>query len=150
MIWATARIAPMRGYFELEDQPDHRIVYVNIPDIAMMNSSPRFILVNACGIGRGAHEIRARVRAMIGDSVNRMGEDMVGFVVSLMINFRPSAMGCSRPAGPTRLGPLRSCMYPRSFRSSSVRNATAIRIDRMYSVGWMMFNRILMMIKGCP
>lgn len=26
MIWATARIAPIRGYFELEDQPDHRIV----------------------------------------------------------------------------------------------------------------------------
>lgn len=26
MIWATARMAPMRGYLELEDHPDHRIV----------------------------------------------------------------------------------------------------------------------------
>lgn len=26
IICATARIAPIRGYFELEDQPDHRIV----------------------------------------------------------------------------------------------------------------------------
>lgn len=26
MICATARMAPIRGYFELEDQPDHRIV----------------------------------------------------------------------------------------------------------------------------
>lgn len=26
MICATARIAPIKGYFELEDQPDHRIV----------------------------------------------------------------------------------------------------------------------------
>lgn len=26
IICATARIAPIRGYFELEDQPDHKMV----------------------------------------------------------------------------------------------------------------------------
>lgn len=26
IIWATARIAPIKGYFEFEDHPDHRIV----------------------------------------------------------------------------------------------------------------------------
>lgn len=104
---------------------------MNIPDIAMINSSPRFMFVSVDGIGIGAQDINAIVNAMIGDSVNRIGEDMVGFVASFVISFRPSAIGCSRPIGPTRFGPLRCCMYPRSFRSSRVRNATAIRIDRM-------------------
>lgn len=131
MICATARIAPISGYFELEDHPDHRIVYVNIPDIAIINSIPRFILVSGDGIGIGAQEISARVRAIIGDTVNRIGDDMVGFIASLVISFKPSAIGWSRPMGPTRFGPLRSCIYPRSFRSSKVRNATAIRIGRI-------------------
>lgn len=102
-----------------------------MPDIAIMNNNPRFILVNVDGIGIGAQDVSARVSAIIGDSVNRMGEDIVGLVASFVISFRPSAIGCSRPIGPTKLGPLRCCMYPRSFRSSRVRNATAIRIDRM-------------------
>lgn len=110
IIWATARMAPMRGYLEFEDQPDQRMVYVNIPDIAMMNIRPRFMLANAVGMGSGAHEISDRDRAIIGDRVNRMGEDIVGLVVSLMMSFRPSAIGWRRPRGPTRLGPLRSCM----------------------------------------
>lgn len=102
-----------------------------MPDIAMIKSKPRFILVSACGMGIGAQDDRARVSAMMGDRVNRMGDDMVGFVGSFVISFRPSAIGCSRPIGPTRFGPLRCCMYPKSFRSNSVRNATAIRIDRI-------------------
>lgn len=131
MICATARMAPIRGYFELEDQPDQRMAYVNIPDMAMMKSNPRFMLVRGVGIGIGAQDVSARVSAIMGDSVNRIGEDMVGFVASFVISFSPSAIGCSRPIGPTRFGPLRCCIYPRSFRSNRVRNATAIRIDRM-------------------
>lgn len=121
----------MRGYFEFDDHPDHRMVYVNMPDIAMMNRSPRFMLVSALGIGMGAQEIKAKVRAMMGDSVNRMGDESVGFVVSFVISFRPSAMGCSRPRGPTKFGPFRSCIYPSSFRSKRVRNATAMRMGRI-------------------
>lgn len=131
----------MRGYFEFDDHPDHRMVYVNMPDMAIMKSRPRFMLVSASGIGIGAQEIRARDRAMIGDSVNRTGDERVGLVVSFVINFRPSAIGWSRPRGPTKLGPLRSCMYPSSFRSKRVRNATAMRIGRMYSRGLMMLSR---------
>lgn len=62
-------------------------------DIAMMNSNPRFILVNIVGIGIGAQDVNARVSAMIGASVNRTGEDIVGFVASFVISFSPSAIG---------------------------------------------------------
>lgn len=89
------------------------------------------MLVSVFGMGIGAQDDRARVSAMMGDSVNRIGDDIVGFVGSFVISFRPSAIGCSKPRGPTRFGPLRCCIYPKSFRSKSVRNATAIRIDRM-------------------
>lgn len=132
----------MRGYFEFDDHPDHKIVYVNMPDMAMMNSKPRFMLVSAFGMGIGAQEIKAKARAMMGESVNRIGDERVGLVVSFVINFRPSAMGCSRPRGPTKLGPLRSCIYPSSFRSRRVRNATAMRMGRMYSRGLMMLSRV--------
>lgn len=115
---------------------------MNIPDMAMINNRPRFMLVSALGIGIGAHEIMDSESAMIGDSVKRIGDERVGFVVSFVISLRPSAIGCSSPRGPTKLGPFRSCIYPRSFRSSKVRNATAIRIGRMYSRGLMMLSRV--------
>lgn len=83
---------------------------MNIPDIAMMNSRPRFMLVSGIGIGIGAHDVSARIRAIIGDRVNSIGEDSVGFVASFVMSLSPSAMGCSRPRGPTRLGPFRCCM----------------------------------------
>lgn len=66
---------------------------MNMPDIAIMNSRPRFIWVSALGIGIGAQEIKDRDSAMMGDSVNRIGDERVGFVVSFVISFRPSAMG---------------------------------------------------------
>lgn len=148
MICATARIAPIKGYFEFDDQPDHRIVYVNMPDMAMMKSNPRFMFASGNGIGIGAQVVNARVNAMIGESVNRIGDESVGFVGSFRISFMPSAIGCSRPKGPTRLGPLRSCMYPNSFRSSRVRKATAIRMEMMYSRGLMVYSRMSVIIKG--
>lgn len=115
-----------------------------------MNSSPKFMLVRACGIGMGAQDVRASVSAIIGDKVNRIGEDIVGFVASFVISFRPSAIGCSNPMGPTKFGPLRCCMYPRSFRSRRVRNATAMRIDSTYRRELMVLSMIIEMIKGGP
>lgn len=138
MICATARMAPIRGYFEFDDQPDHRIVYVNIPDMAIINSKPRFMFASGSGIGSGAQVVSARVSAMIGDSVNRMGDESVGFVGSFRISLIPSAIGCRIPNGPTRFGPFRSCMYPSNFRSSKVRKATAIRMEMMYNRGLIM------------
>lgn len=148
MVWATARIAPISGYFEFDDQPDHRIVYVNMPDMAMMNSRPRFMLVSGNGMGIGAQVVSARVNAIIGERVNKIGDESVGFVGSFRMSLIPSAIGCSRPIGPTRFGPFRSCIYPSSFRSSRVRKATAIRIGIIYSSGLMMLSRMFVIIKG--
>lgn len=142
MICATARMAPIRGYFEFDDHPDHRIVYVNMPDMAMINNSPRFMFVSGNGIGIGAQVVNARVSAMIGESVNRIGDESVGFVGSFRMSLMPSAIGCSRPSGPTRFGPFRSCMYPSSFRSSRVRKATAIRMEIMYRSGLIILSRM--------
>lgn len=66
---------------------------MNMPDMAIINSKARFMLVNAFGIGIGAQEIRDSERAIIGASVNKMGDEGVGFIVSFVISFSPSAMG---------------------------------------------------------
>lgn len=96
-----------------------------------MNSTPRFMLISGWGIGRGVHIVRARVRAKMGAIMNMEMEDASGRRGSLVNNFTASAMGCSSPWGPTTFGPLRSCIYPRTFRSTRVRNATARRIGIM-------------------
>lgn len=75
----------------------------------------------------GDHRVRARVRASMGARRKITGEDEEGRTGSLIKSFTPSAMGWSRPNGPTTLGPFRSCMYPKTFRSINVRNATARR-----------------------
>lgn len=58
-----------------------------------MNNRARFMLVRANGIGIGAHDVSARVRAIMGDMVNKIGEESDGFVDSFVISFRPSAIG---------------------------------------------------------
>src|SRR5450631_1948953 len=42
-----------------------------------------------------------------------------GIMSSLMSSFTASAMGCSKPCGPTRIGPRRACMSAMTLRSIS-------------------------------
>ena len=49
------------------------------------------------GMGMGAHNIRARVRASIGVARNRNGEEVEGRTGSLINSLTPSAIGCSSP-----------------------------------------------------
>lgn len=86
---------------------------------------PRFRSVTGCGIGIGAHSNMARVKANMGVVKNRNGEEVDGRIGSLINSLMPSAIGCNRPYGPTTFGPLRSCIYPSTFRSMRVRKATA-------------------------
>lgn len=45
-------------------------------------------------------------------------------MVSLAINFSPSAKGCNKPYNPTTLGPRRRCIAARTLRSYKVKKAT--------------------------
>ena len=110
MVWATARSAPIRAYFELEAHPDHRIEYTARLDIASRKRIPRFRSARENGIGSGVQIEIARRRASMGVVMNITGEDVDGRIGSLMNSFTPSAKGCSRPNGPTMFGPFRPCM----------------------------------------
>jgi hypothetical protein len=83
------------------------------------------MLIRGCGMGKGTHIVRARVRARIGAIMNMVMDDVSGRNGSLVNSFTASAIGWRSPCGPTTLGPLRNCIYPRTFRSIRVRNATA-------------------------
>lgn len=78
--------------------------------MASMNSTPRFILMSGYGMGSGIHIVSASVRARIGAIINMNMEDVRGRRGSLVKSFTASAIGWSRPYGPTTFGPLRSCM----------------------------------------
>lgn len=97
MVCATARSAPIRAYFEFDAQPEPRMEYTARLDSARMKRIPRFRSRMGYGIGRGAHRVRARVRANIGARRNRMGEAVEGRTGSLVNSFTPSAIGCRRP-----------------------------------------------------
>lgn len=110
MVWATARSAPIRAYFELEAQPDHRIEYTARLDIASRNNRPRLRSARGKGSGRGVQMEIASRSARIGVAINRIGEEVEGRMGSLMNSLIPSARGCSSPNGPTMFGPFRPCM----------------------------------------
>jgi len=61
---------------------------------------------------------------MIGPNKNKPVEALVGTMISLVSSFSASAMGCSRPPGPVRLGPKRTWVKPIALRSHKVRYAT--------------------------
>ena len=44
-----------------------------------------------------------------------------GTMSSLSSSFNPSAIGCSNPHGPTRIGPSRACMNAKTLRSIKTR-----------------------------
>lgn len=45
MVWATARRAPNREYFEFDAHPDHKMEYTERLDVARINSMPRLRLI---------------------------------------------------------------------------------------------------------
>lgn len=93
MVWATARKAPIRAYFELEAHPDQRMEYTARLDTASINNTPRFMLIKGYGIGKGIHIVKASVRARIGAIINIEIEDVRGRSGSLVNNLTASAIG---------------------------------------------------------
>ena len=93
-------------------------------------------------MGRGIYMVRARLRARMGARINTEIEDVAGRSGSLMKSLIASAMGWSRPYGPTTFGPFQNCIYPRTFHSTSVRNAIARRMG-MISIRILIINILL-------
>jgi len=66
------------------------------------------------------HPIRLNTKDKAGDNKKIPVFALVGNVVSLVNNFRPSARGCNKPIKPITFGPLLLCMAPIIFRSAIV------------------------------
>lgn len=97
MVWATARRAPIKAYFELDAQPAPRTEYTVRLDRARMKRIPRLMSTTGYGIGIGAHKINARARISMGARRKRTGDEAEGRTGSLINSFTPSANGWSNP-----------------------------------------------------
>ncbi len=74
--------------------------------------------------GITAHAASASTEATSGASRNTPLSAPAGISGSFSTNFSRSANDCSRPNGPTTLGPRRICTAAHTLRSISSRNAT--------------------------
>src|SRR5205814_3296030 len=74
--------------------------------------------------GITAHAASAGASDNIGAIKNSQRFASVGTTISLNSILSTSANGCSSPNGPTRLGPMRTCIQPITLRSARVRYAT--------------------------
>src|SRR5208282_3780398 len=71
-------------------------------------------------------EVSAKINAIIGAAMYSGLNTCGGVRSSLKINLAPSASGCSRPKGPTRVGPQRFWICADTLRSSQTLYATAV------------------------
>lgn len=60
----------------------------------------------------------------IGDKINKKKLELLGINVSLLNNFKASAIACNKPYIPTILGPLLRCILANTFLSNTVKKAT--------------------------
>lgn len=97
IVCATARTAPIREYFELEAQPEPRIVYTAKLDKVKIKIKDRFIEENWWGKVIGIQIVKAIERANIGDKKKMIEEAEKGFDGSFIKSFTPSAIGWSKP-----------------------------------------------------
>jgi hypothetical protein len=105
-------MAPRKAYLELDAQPATTTPYTPMEVMAMMYSRPASMLASTSLSvnGNTAQAARAGAMTRMGPRKNRPLLAPLGTMISLNISFTASAMGCSRPMGPTRLGPMRTCM----------------------------------------
>jgi hypothetical protein len=69
-----------------------------------------------------ANAMKAGMVAMIGARMNTTRSAALGMMSSFSASLMPSARLCSRPNGPTRLGPIRCCMRATTRRSHQIVN----------------------------
>ena len=68
--------------------------------------------------GTTAQATSAVMKPIMGAMTNSTPLALDGTIVSFSTSFRPSAIGCSRPNGPTTLGPRRSWIDAQILRSA--------------------------------
>lgn len=78
--------------------------------MARRKRRPKLRSVREKGRGRGIQIVMAKSRARMGVMIKRIGEEVDGWMGSLMNSLTPSATGWRSPKGPTMLGPFRACM----------------------------------------
>ena len=83
--------------------------------------------------GMAAQAMKARMKVSSGASRKTTLSAPAGTMISFRTNLKKSAKDCSRPNGPTTLGPLRICTPAQIFRSASSRKASEIRIPTVTS-----------------
>src|SRR5574343_2002089 len=90
-------MAPRNAYFELEAQPDRMIPYTPMDVMAMMYSrlASIFASTRLSVKGTTAHAARAGAIASIGAMTKIPLLAVVGTIISLSSNFKPSAIGFS-------------------------------------------------------
>jgi hypothetical protein len=113
----------MKEYFEFDAQPAMMMPYTSIEVIASSSSRPALTLASADSGPKGitTQAASAGMMVMIGPMMNRLGVAFAGTTISLSSSLSASAIGCSRPSGPTRFGPTRMWIQPISLRSHSTR-----------------------------
>src|SRR4051794_14147371 len=124
---AAERIAPRKAYLEFDDQPARMMPYTPIDVIASRYKRPALMLASTPFSSNGitAHAANAGVSASNGASTNSSLLDFAGIRYSLSNSLNTSANVCSRPAGPTLFGPMRTCIQPSTLRSHHTYSATA-------------------------
>src|SRR6266404_3925063 len=115
-ICALERRAPSKAYFEFDDQPAR--IKANTPtlDTASTNNIPMLtsvITAQSGPKGTTAMTMNAATTAMYGARKKIQRSAFSGIKSSFTSNFKPSAIGCSRPQGPTRIGPSRAHLNER-------------------------------------
>ena len=122
MIWLTARIAESSAYLLFEPQPAMNRPTISSDETARKNSTP---MSRSATPIPGANGIVAKIsrHGHEEDDRREVEDGPVGRArdhVFLQHQLHASAIGCSRPCGPTRYGPMRDCMRAANLRSSSV------------------------------
>ena len=92
--------------------------------------------------GTTAQAAKARTKLIRGARMKTTLSAPSGMTISFSTNFRKSAKDCSRPNGPTMLGPLRICTPAQILRSASSRKASDSRIQIMTARIWPTASRV--------
>ncbi len=106
------------------------IPYTPKDENANRKSNPKFksdiTILKSNGI-RDQHNILI-TKVNIGDNINNKKLELLGIKVSLLNNFKASAIACNNPYIPTKLGPLLRCILANTFLSKTVKKATDNKI----------------------